>query len=87
MNGPSKWQNARPCSGATGRPGRRLGYMVVCLALFTIAMEGVRFYAHESGFIGGLLSIAAMYGSARWYERRRNNPEIASEEQTDDRSR
>ena len=39
------------------------------------AMEGVNFAAHQIvgsfGVVGGLLTIAAMYGTARYFERRR----------------
>ena len=81
MNGPSKWQRARPPSGAKSRLRGGLGYMVACLALYALVMAGVRFYAHQMGVVGGLLTIIAMYGAARWYERRRN------EERIDDRLR
>jgi hypothetical protein len=35
------------------------GYIIVCLTLYTIAMEGVRFFAHQIGVFGGLLTMAA----------------------------
>jgi hypothetical protein len=37
---------------------------------YTLVMAGVRFYAHNIGVVGGLLTVAGMYGAARWYERR-----------------
>jgi hypothetical protein len=87
MNGPSKWQRARPPSGAKSTFGSSLGYTVACLALYTLAMEGVRFYAHQIGVVGGLLTIGAMYGAARWYDRRQKKVEILPEERIDDRLR
>jgi hypothetical protein len=81
MNGPSKWQSARPPSGAKSTLGSGLGYMVACSALYALVMAGIRFYAHQIGVVGGLLTIVGMYGAARWYERRRN------EERIDDRLR
>ena len=87
MNGPSKWQSARPPSGTKSTVGSGLGYMVACSALYALVMAGVRFYAHRSGVVGGLLTIFAMYGAARWYERRQKKVEILPEERIDDRMR
>ena len=83
MNGPSKWQSARPPSGAKSRLKYGLGYMVACLALYTLVMAGVRFYAHRVGVMGGLLTIFGMYGAARWYERRQKKVEMLPEERND----
>jgi hypothetical protein len=48
--------------------------ILACLVLFSIAMEAVNLGAHQIvghfGIIGGLLTIAAMYGAARWYDHR-----------------
>jgi hypothetical protein len=47
--------------------------ILVCLTLFLVAMAGVKFAAHEIvatfGIVGGLLTIAAMYGTARYFDR------------------
>ena len=48
---------------------RGLVYIVACMTFYAIAMESVRFYAHQIGFFGGLLTIGAMYGAVWWYER------------------
>ena len=49
--------------------------ILVCVVLYGAAMEGVNFAAHQIvgsfGVVGGLLTIAAMYGTARYFERRR----------------
>ena len=50
-------------------------------------MAGVRVYAHNIGVVGGLLTVACMYGAARWYEHRRKKVEILPEERIDDRLR
>lgn len=48
--------------------------ILACLVLFAIAMEGVSYAAHgivgRFGVIGGLVTIAAMYAAARWYDHR-----------------
>ena len=48
--------------------------ILVCLVLFAVVMEAVVFGAHQIvgnfGVIGGLVTIAAMYGAARWYDHR-----------------
>jgi hypothetical protein len=48
--------------------------ILACLALFAVAMAGVSFAAHgivdHFGVIGGLVTIGAMYGAARWYDHR-----------------
>ncbi|MBR1206621.1 MULTISPECIES: hypothetical protein [unclassified Bradyrhizobium] len=48
--------------------------ILACVVLFAVAMEGVRLAAHgiviEFGIIGGLVTIAAMLGAARWYDHR-----------------
>ena len=49
---------------------------LLCIVLFTVAMAGVRYYAHHIGVIGGLLTIAAMYGAAVLYERRKQQARI-----------
>ena len=61
--------------------------MVACLALYALVMAGVRFYAHSSGVVGGLLTIVGMYVAARWYERRQKKVEILPEKRIDDRLR
>jgi hypothetical protein len=66
---------------------RSLGYMVGCSALYALVMAGVRFYAQRIGVVGGWLTIVAMYGAARWYERRQKKAEILPEERIDDRLR
>ncbi len=47
----------------------------ICAAVYTVAMEAVNFGAHQIvghfGVIGGLATIAAMYGTALYWERRR----------------
>jgi hypothetical protein len=87
MNGPSNRQGARPPSGAKSRLRYGLGYMVACLVLYALLMAGVRFYAHQIGIVGGLLTIVGMYGAVRWYERRQKKTEILPEEFIDDRLR
>jgi hypothetical protein len=52
-------------SGDTG-----VGRVIACLVLYAFGMAGVRFYAQRIGVVGALLSIAGLYGVARWYERR-----------------
>lgn len=51
--------------------------ILACLILFTIAMEVVAFAAKhivkDVGIIAGLLTIAAMYGAAVYWERRRRS--------------
>ena len=46
----------------------------ICIALYTLVMAGVSFAAHRIvevfGVLGGLITIAAMYGAARWYDKR-----------------
>jgi membrane associated rhomboid family serine protease len=85
MNGPSKWQSARPPSGAKSRLGSSLGYMLACLALYALVMAGVRACAHAIGVIGGLLTILGMYGAAQWCDRRQAKVEILPEERIHDR--
>ena len=87
MNGPPEWQRARPPSGAKSRLRGGLGYIVACLVLYALVMAGVRFYAHRSGVVGGLLTILGMYGAVRWYDRRKESVEILAEERIDDRLR
>jgi hypothetical protein len=47
----------------------------VGIAVYAVAMGGVAFSAKQIvgnfGVLGGLATIAAMYGAARYYERRR----------------
>jgi hypothetical protein len=47
----------------------------ICVALYTLAMAGVSYAAHQItgryGVAGGLVTIAAMYGAAHYFERRR----------------
>ncbi|HET9536602.1 MAG TPA: hypothetical protein VFP43_14880 [Mesorhizobium sp.] len=64
-----------------------VGFSIACLALYILVMAGVRFYAHSIGVVGGLLTVAGMYGAARWYERRQKKVEILPEERIDDRLR
>jgi hypothetical protein len=49
----------------------RLSFLA-CLALCTVAMTGVSFVAHSIvnhfAIMGGLTTIAAMYGAALWYD-------------------
>jgi uncharacterized membrane protein YhiD involved in acid resistance len=48
--------------------------ILACIAVYAFAMAGVSFAAHgivdRFGNIGGLVTIAAMYGTARWYDHR-----------------
>ena len=85
MNGPSNWQRVRPPPSPKSRPTFGVRYIVACLALYTLSMAGVRFYAHKIGVAGGLLTIVGMYGAVRWYERRQKKVEISPEERIDDR--
>ena len=87
MNGPSRWQRVTPPPGAKSRVRYSVGFSIACLALYTLVMAGVRFYAHNIGVVGGLLTVAGMYGAARWYERRQKKLEILPEERIDDRLR
>jgi hypothetical protein len=47
----------------------------ICVVLFAAAMAGVSYAAHQIvgvfGVVGGLVTIAAMYGAARYFERER----------------
>jgi hypothetical protein len=47
----------------------------VCIALYAVAMEAVAFGAKQIvgnfGVVGGLATIGAMYGAARYFERER----------------
>jgi hypothetical protein len=49
--------------------------VLFCVVLYAVAMEGVNFATHQIvgsfGVVGGLATIAAMYGAARYFERRR----------------
>ena len=49
--------------------------IIACLVLFALAMFFVRMVAHGIvdgyGALAGLAVILAMYGAARWYERRK----------------
>jgi hypothetical protein len=51
------------------------GVIWVCIALYAVAMEAVAFGAKQIvgnfGIVGGLVTIAAMYGAAVYWERRR----------------
>ena len=87
MNGPSRWQRATAPPGAKSRVRYGVGFSIACLALYTLVMAGVRFYAHNIGVVGGLLTVAGMYGAARWYERRQKKLEILPEERIDDHLR
>ncbi len=64
-------------------------FSIACLVLYTVVMFGVRFYAHHIGFVGGLLTIAAMLIAAHWYDhrQRRTRIEILSPERRDDHLR
>ena len=64
MNGPSRWQRVTPPPGAKSRVRYGVGFSIACLALYTLVMAGVRFYAHNIGVVGGLLTVAGMYGAA-----------------------
>jgi len=81
MTEPPKWQSARAPSETKRRLKSRLGYMAACLVLYAIVMSGVRFYAHSIGIAGGLLTIVAMYGAARWYDHRQKKTEISPEKE------
>jgi hypothetical protein len=52
----------------------------ICIVLYTLAMAGVSFAAHRIvgnfGVVGGLLTIAAMYGAAVYWERRQEGKKI-----------
>jgi hypothetical protein len=86
MSAPPKWRKAMPPTGAKSRRRGGIGYLIACLALYTLVMAGLRFYAHNIGVVGGLLTIVGMYGAVRWYENRRN-VEILPEECMDDHGR
>lgn len=47
----------------------------ICIALYAVAMAAVGFAARgivgHFGFIGGVLTVAAMYATARYFERLR----------------
>ncbi|MGJ4954631.1 hypothetical protein ACQR1H_03230 [Bradyrhizobium sp. HKCCYLRH2015] len=49
--------------------------ILICIAAYAAAMEAVNLAAHQIvghfGVIGGLVTIAAMYGAAVYSERRR----------------
>ncbi len=49
--------------------------VLFCVVLFAVAMEGVSYAAHQIvgrfGVAGGLVTIAAMWGAAVHWERRR----------------
>jgi hypothetical protein len=57
-----------------------LRWLLLCAVLFAIAMAGVKLAAKEIvgtfGAAGGLVTIAAMYGAAVLYERRKRRPRI-----------
>ena len=61
-----------------------VGFSIACLALYTLVMAGVRFYAHNIGVVGGLLTIVGMYIAVRWYERRQKKVEALPEKRIDD---
>lgn len=56
--------------------------LLVAAVLFAIVMCGVRFTAHQIydhfGWIGALITIAAMYFGAREYERRKAKADLDS---------
>ena len=53
MNSPSRWQRVNSSAGSE-RPVRYgVGFSIACLALYTLVMAGVRFYAHNIGVVGG----------------------------------
>jgi len=49
--------------------------ILICIAVYAAAMAFVSFAAHQIvgafGVAGGLVTIAAMYGAARYFERPR----------------
>jgi uncharacterized membrane protein len=49
--------------------------ILVCIVLYSAAMAGVDYAAHQIvgrfGIVAGLAVIAAMYGAARYFERER----------------
>jgi hypothetical protein len=49
---------------------------LACLVLYALAMEGVSYYAHNIGLIGGLITIAGMLLAAHLYGRRQKRIEI-----------
>ena len=52
-------------SAGSEKPVRySVGFSIACLALYILVMAGVRFYAHSIGVVGGLLTVAGMYGAA-----------------------
>lgn len=57
-----------------------IGAAIACIVLYGITMEGVRFAAREIvgtfGIMGAVITIAAMYGAAVWYERRKERSKI-----------
>ena len=48
--------------------------LLICIALYAVVMWGVYLAAHgidaQFGILGSLVTIAAMYGAARWYDHR-----------------
>lgn len=52
----------------------------ICIALYTLVMAGVNYVAHQIvgnfGWFGGLVTIAAMYGAAVYWERRQEGKKI-----------
>jgi hypothetical protein len=54
--------------------------ILICIALYTLAMAGVGYIAHQIvgnfGWFGGLATIAAMYGAAVYVERRQAQKKI-----------
>jgi hypothetical protein len=49
--------------------------ILVCVAVYAAAMEAVNLAAHQLvaqfGFTGAVLTVAAMWGTARYFERAR----------------
>jgi len=44
--------------------------ILICIALYALAMVGVSAAAHYIGIVGGLITIAVMLLAARWYDHR-----------------
>lgn len=66
----SKERRSANLTQGSGQMRYRIGASIACLVLYTLAMFGVRAYAHSIGRIGGLVTIVAMFVASYWYEHR-----------------
>ena len=53
-----------------------IGLSIACLLLYTLAMFGVRAYAHSIGLIGGSITIAAIFVAAYWHDPRQERKHV-----------